>query len=81
MNKIDGKGGRKMSINNIFNCKIETVHTTGALHAGHTVNLNQTSHFKSLGFNRPIGDGGINVIGAENLYVDTDIVDSTRIRL
>jgi hypothetical protein len=69
-----------MSINNIFNCKIDSLESTGSLHAGHTINLNQTHKNKHLGLNRPIGDGAINMAGAENLYVDTDIVDNTRIR-
>jgi Spore germination protein gerPA/gerPF len=80
MNKISNKkGGGKMSINNIFNCKFDHFASTSSLHVGDTVNLNHTSKVKTLGGSEPIGDGAINVHGGANAYIDPDIVDHTRI--
>lgn len=69
------EGGMKMSVNNIFNCKISNMFTTARIQVGNSLQLAPENRSKTLGGASTIGDGGVNVSGASNVSIDPDLID------
>jgi hypothetical protein len=66
------------TINNIFNLKINNVASAASVNFGNTVNIGPESISKSAGGNSPIGDLTRSVDLERNVFIDPDVVDSSR---
>jgi hypothetical protein len=67
-----------MAINNIFNCKVDTLELAPSLFVVNTIHLALANKQKYLG-SSIIGDGGVNVDVRANLSIDPDLIDQTRV--